>query len=69
MSIALNAAQLLGEIGVGGLILNDYTLKISEIEGGHRLTVTRGSEVQTLDVMGGTGGSGDELLTMIEEVL
>lgn len=69
MSIALNAAQLLGEIGVGGLILNDYTLKISEIEGGHRLTVTRGSEVQTMDVMGGTGGSGDELLTMIEEVL
>ena len=69
MSIALNAAQLLGEIVVGGLILNDYTLKISEIEGGHRLTVTRGSEVQTMDVMGGTGGSGDELLTMIEEVL
>lgn len=45
-----------GSIGAGKAILNDYTLGVEDIDGGHRLTITRGSEVQTLDVMDGKNG-------------
>lgn len=55
MSAILNAASLPGTLGVGSLVLGDYMLRISPIEGGYRLTVTRGSDVQTMDVRDGTG--------------
>ena len=45
-------------LGIGGAILNDYMLSMSEIDGGHRLTITRGSEVQTMDVLDGVDGVG-----------
>jgi hypothetical protein len=45
-----------GLIGPGAIILNDYVLTVSEIDGGHRLTVARGNDVQTLDVMDGPVG-------------
>ena len=52
-------AEISGALNAGDLILNDYTLTITDIPGGHRLTVTRGAEVQTMDVMDGAGGSGE----------
>lgn len=45
-----------GSIGAGKAILNDYTLGVEDIDGGHRLTITRGSEVQTMDIMDGKDG-------------
>lgn len=54
----LNTVGISASIGAGSLIINDYRLEISDIEGGHRLTVTRGGEVQTMDVMDGGGTSG-----------
>lgn len=35
----------------GGVVLNDYVLKVEDITGGHRLRIARGTEVQTLDIM------------------
>lgn len=46
-----------GSIGAGKAILNDYTLGVEDIDGGHRLTITRGSEVQTMDVLDGVDGA------------
>lgn len=46
-----------GSIGAGKAILNDYTLGVEDIDGGHRLTITRGSEVQTMDIMDGKNGN------------
>lgn len=60
MSNLVNAAEVNGRIGAGSLILNDYKLKISDIEGGHRLSVERGADVQTMDVMDGAGGTGGD---------
>lgn len=60
MSTLFNAAKINGSIGASTLVLNDYRLTISDIEGGHRLTVERGGEVQTMDVMDGAGGTGGD---------
>ena len=49
-------SPLSARVNAGSLILNDYLLEVSDIQGGHRLTITRGSEVQTMDVMDGEGG-------------
>lgn len=56
MSATLNAQSISGKIGVGNMVLGDYTIKLDQIEGGHRLTVTRGSEVQTMDILDGPQG-------------
>ena len=56
--MAARTNKLKVELGIGGAILNDYMLSVSEIDGGHRLTITRGSDIQTLDIMDGVGGSG-----------
>lgn len=45
-----------GKVSAGDMILNDYRLIIEDIQGGHRLTVTRGSEVQSIDIMDGETG-------------
>lgn len=56
MNARLNAAQALsGDIGAGSLVVNDYRIQADAIDGGHRLTITRGSEVQTIDLMDGIG--------------
>ena len=47
-------------LSVGSVILGDYLLTTEPIDGGYRLTITRGSEVQTLDVMDGVGIAGIE---------
>lgn len=54
----INAAQLSGTISTGSVIVNDYTITMQGIDGGHRLTITRGSEVQTMDVLDGVDGVG-----------
>lgn len=51
----LNSAGIRATLGAGALILNDYQLKIEAIEGGHRLTATKGSDVQSMDVRDGAG--------------
>ena len=47
-------------LSVGSVVLGDYLLTTEPIDGGYRLTITRGSEVQTLDVMDGVGIAGIE---------
>lgn len=54
----LGAASLSGALSAGSVVVNDYMLSMSEIDGGHRLTITRGSEVQTMDVLDGVDGVG-----------
>lgn len=54
----LGAASLSGALSAGSVVVNDYMLSMSEIDGGHRLTITRGSEVQTMDIMDGVDGVG-----------
>ena len=61
MNARLNAAQALsGDIGAGSVVVNDYRIQADAIDGGHRLTITRGSEVQTIDVTDGVGISAIE---------
>ena len=52
----VQVAQLPGQLGVASIILNDWTITLSEIEGGHRLTATRGSSSQSMDIMDGKKG-------------
>lgn len=47
-------------LSVGSATVGEYTLRTEPIDGGYRLTITRGSEVQTLDVMDGVGIAGIE---------
>lgn len=54
----LGAASLTGALSTGSVIVNDYTITMQVIDGGHRLTITRGSEVQTMDVLDGVDGVG-----------
>ena len=55
-----NSAGMSGELGAGALIVNDYRITTEPIDGGHRLTVTRGSDVQTMDLMDGAQGAPGE---------
>ena len=64
----LGAASLSGALSAGSVVVNDYMLSMSEIDGGHRLTITRGSEVQTLDIMDGVGIAGIETTESIGNV-
>ena len=41
-----------GNVSAGSMIINDYLIEMAEIPGGLRLTITRGSEVQSMDVIG-----------------
>ena len=45
-----------GLLGPGKVILNDYVMNVLEIEGGHQLVISRGNDVQTLDVLDGPQG-------------
>ena len=56
MSIDLNLEPLEATLGAGALIVNDYRITTEPIDGGHRITVTRGSDVRTLDLMDGAQG-------------
>ena len=58
LSGTLGAACLSGALSTGSVIVNDYTITMQGIDGGHRLTITRGSEVQTMDIMDGVDGVG-----------
>ena len=60
MSAELNQASVKAVLSVGSLILNDYSLSIDPVERGYRLTITRGSEIQTMDVLDGVGIVGIE---------
>lgn len=44
---------IVGGVLCGSMIVNDWQITITEIEGGHRLTATRGTEVQSMDIMDG----------------
>ena len=60
MSIDLNLEPLEATIGAGALIVNDYRITTEAIDGGHRITVMRGSDVQTMDLMDGAQGAPGE---------
>lgn len=53
---AVSSRSLTGLVASGGMIVNDWQITMEEIEGGHRLTARRGTEVQTMDVMDGEAG-------------
>ena len=48
----MSAETLRGLISAGEIIVNDYRISLTEIPGGFRMTVTRGSEVQEMDIVG-----------------
>ena len=56
----LGAASLSGTLGVGKVVLGDYLLTTEIIHGGYSLTIARGDDVQTLDIMDGVGIAGIE---------
>ena len=69
LSASLNAeAALSAQLGAGAAVVNDYLIQTEEIEDGHRLTITRGSEVQTFDLKNGTPGSKDAVLYTPQEL-
>lgn len=68
LSGTLGAASLSGALSTGSVIVNDYTITMQGIDGGHRLTVTRGSDVQTMDIMDGVGIAGIEKTATIGNV-
>ena len=68
LSGTLGAASLSGALSAGSVVVNDYTIAITPIDGGHRLTITRGSDVQTLDIMDGVGGGGADVPIASETV-
>ena len=47
-------------LSVGSATLGEYNLRTEPIDGGYRLTIARGDEVQTLDIMDGVGIAGIE---------
>ena len=47
-------------LSVGSATLGEYILRTEPIDGGYRLTITRGSDVHTLDIMDGVGIAGIE---------
>ncbi|MBP3311846.1 MAG: hypothetical protein J6L72_06380 [Butyricicoccus sp.] len=53
---AVSSRSLTGLVASGGMIVNDWQITMEEIEGGHRLTAKRGTEVQTMDIMDGEPG-------------
>ena len=68
LSGTLGAASLSGALSTGAVVLNDYAIAIAPIDSGHRLTITRGSETQTLDIMDGVGIAGIEKTATIGNV-
>lgn len=60
MSEILNRAGINAVLGAGSVVLNDYALNITPIERGYRLTVKRGSDTQTIDILDGVGIVGIE---------
>lgn len=64
----LGAASLSGALSTGSIIVNDYTITTQDIDGGHRLTITRGSDTQTMDIMDGVGIAGIEKTATIDNV-
>ena len=53
ISTDITGANLEVKLAPGSLIINDYQIDIEPIEGGNRLTVRRGKESKTLDILNG----------------
>lgn len=66
LTAKIDAKTLLGSIGAGSVIVNDYVITLTEIPGGLNLTVKRGSEVQSMDVM---GADEDAIAQLVEDYL
>ena len=69
-----SSSSLSGKLSGSSVVVNDYVLRLYEIEGGHRLVVTKGSEEQSIDIMDGTSSSGtsfttDETLKLVDGAL
>ena len=58
LSANLASVAMIGTPSAGPVIMNDYLLQATDIEGGHRLIITRGAEVQEIDIMDGQGENG-----------
>lgn len=50
------AATISGRVSAASVYVNDYVIALDPIEGGCRLTVTHGDNVQTMDIMDGKPG-------------
>lgn len=48
----LSAETLRGLISAGNIVVNDYLIALTDIPGGFKITVTRGSEIQEMEIVG-----------------
>lgn len=46
-------SEIKGTVTAGDVIFNDYAIRVEPIDGGNRMSIVRGSEEQTIDVMTG----------------
>lgn len=53
----VGAAQITGRVCASSISAGDYTITIDPIEGGYRLRVERGGEVQTMELLDGKPGA------------
>lgn len=53
----VGAAQITGRVCASSISAGEYTITIDPIEGGYRLRVERGSEVQTIELLDGKPGA------------
>ena len=51
--------MLSGQLTEAPIVAGDYTITLQDIEGGHRLSVTKGGQTQSVDIMDGQGGGGE----------
>lgn len=50
--------QIVGMVGAGPMIVNDWAISVEKIEGGQRLVARRGTEEQFIEVMDGSSSGG-----------
>lgn len=62
MSDTIVRGSINGTVSIGRFVVNDYTLTISEIDDGYRLTIQRGSDAQSADIR---SLSADEVATLL----
>ena len=54
--MAARTNKLKVPLSVGSATLGEYILRTEPIDGGYRLTIARGDDVQTLDLLNGPQG-------------
>lgn len=67
-SVALSSlGSIVGSIGAGSFIVNDYLLIITEVNGGYTLSITKGSQTQTAFIRNAVSIESIEQITASDE--